>query len=164
MKKRSMKTRLEYASIIPEGYRALSQVSGYLTRCGLETGLLHLVYLRISQINGCAYCVDMHSADALRDGDSEQRVYSVVVWEEAPFFTERERAALAWVEAVTLVSQTHVPDDVYDEVRRQFNEKEVSDLTLAIATMNAWNRMAISFRKLPVERNPARTEGDITNT
>ena len=150
-----MKTRLEYAKIIPEGYRALGQVSAYLSQCGLETGLLHLVYLRISQINGCAYCVDLHSADALRDGDSEQRVHSVVVWQESPFYTERERAALAWAEAVTLVFETHVPDDDYSEVRKHFSEKELSDLTLAIATMNAWNRMAISFRKLPAERKAA---------
>lgn len=150
-----MKSRLEYANIIPEGHRALSQVSGYLTRCGLESGLLHLVYLRVSQINGCAYCVDKHSDDALREGDTEQRVHSVVVWHEAPFFTARERAAFAWAEAVTRVSETHVPDEAYKEARRQFDEKELSDLTLAIATMNAWNRMAISFRKLPAERTPA---------
>lgn len=150
-----MKSRLEYANIIPEGYHALSQVSGYLRRSGLEAGLLHLVYLRVSQINGCAYCVDKHSGDALRDGDTEQRVHSVVVWHEAPFFTERERAAFAWAESVTLVSETHVPDKAYEEACRQFNEKELADLTLAIATMNAWNRMAISFRKLPAQRSPA---------
>lgn len=150
-----MKTRLDYANIIPEGHCALSQVSGYLSRCGLESGLLHLVYLRVSQINGCAYCVDKHSDDALREGDTEQRVHSVVVWHEAPFFSERERAAFAWAEAVTLVSETHVPDEAYEEARRQFDEKELSDLTLAIATMNAWNRMAISFRKLPAQRSPA---------
>ena len=150
-----MRTRLEYAPVIPDGYRALSQVSAYLTRCGLESGLLHLVYLRVSQINGCAYCVDMHSNDALREGDSEQRVHNVVVWEESPFYTERERAAFAWAESVTLVSQTHVPDAIYEETRTYFSEKEISDLTLAIATMNAWNRMAISFRKLPVERTSA---------
>jgi AhpD family alkylhydroperoxidase len=150
-----MKTRLEYAEVIPEGHQALGKVSAYLSRCGLETGLLHLVYLRISQINGCAYCVDKHSEEALRDGDSEQRVHSVVVWQESPFYTERERAAFAWAESVTLVSETHVPDDDYDEARKYFSEKEISDLTLAIATMNAWNRMAISFRKLPAERKPA---------
>jgi len=145
-----MKTRLEYSALIPEGYRALSQVSVYLGHCGLESKLLHLVYLRVSQINGCAYCVDKHSDDALREGDTEQRVHNVVVWDESPFYTER--AAFAWAETVTLVAQTHVPDEAYEEVRRQFDEKELSDLTLAIATMNAWNRMAISFRKLPVER------------
>ena len=149
-----METRLEYAKVIPEGHRALSQVSAYLSRCGLEGELLDMVYLRVSQINGCAYCVDLHSKDALQKGVSEQRVHSVVVWHEAPFYTERERAAFAWVEAVTLVAETHVPDEVYAEARRQFDEKELSDLTLAVATMNAWNRMAISFRKLPVERNP----------
>ena len=148
-----MKTRLEYPELIPEGYRALGQVSVYLGRCGLEAGLLHLVYLRVSQINGCAYCVDKHSDDALREGDSEQRVHSVVVWQESPFYTERERAAFAWAESVTLVSATHVPDEAYEDARRHFDEKELSDLTLAIATMNAWNRMAISFRTLPAVRN-----------
>ena len=152
-----MKSRLEYPQIIPDGYRALSQVTLYLSQSGLESSLLHLVYLRVSQINGCAYCVDKHSDEALREGDTEQRVHNVVVWEESPFYTERERAAFAWAEAVTLVSQTHVPDAIYEETRKQFSEKEISDLTLAIATMNAWNRMAISFRKLPVERTSAST-------
>ncbi len=155
-----MKTRLEYAKIIPEGHHALNQVSAYLSRCGLEAGLLHLVYLRISQINGCAYCVDKHSEDALREGDSEQRVHNVVAWGESPFYTERERAAFAWAEAVTLVAETHVPDEVYAEAREQFDEKELSDLTLAVATMNAWNRMAISFRKLPVERSSKQARED----
>ncbi len=159
-----MKTRLEYADVIPEGYRAMGQVSAYLSRCGLEAGLLHLIYLRVSQINGCAYCVDKHSDDALREGDSEQRVHNVVVWQESPFYTERERAAFAWAETVTLVSETHVPDDAYEEVRRHFDEKELSDLTLAIATMNAWNRMAISFRKLPAVRNSLHTTGETQNT
>ena len=149
-----MKSRLEYPQLIPDGYRALSQVSVYLSQT-LDSKLLHLVYLRVSQINGCAYCVDKHSDDALREGDTEQRVHNVVVWEESPFYTERERAAFAWAEAVTLVSQTHVSDAIYEESRKQFSEKEISDLTLAIATMNAWNRMAISFRKLPVERTSA---------
>ena len=152
-----MKTRLEYENVIPEGYRALAQASVYLGRCGLEAKLLHLVYLRVSQINGCAYCVDKHSDDALREGDTEQRVHNVVVWDESPFYTERERAAFAWAETVTLVSETHVPDTAYEEARRQFDEKELGDLTLAIAAMNAWNRMAISFRKLPADRNPAKT-------
>lgn len=152
-----MKTRLDYANAIPDGYRALSQVNAYLGRCGLEAELLHLLYLRVSQINGCAYCVDKHSDDALRAGDSEQRIHSVVVWQESPFFTARERAGFSWAETVTLVSETHVPDSAYDEARQQFNEKELSDLTLAIATMNAWNRMAISFRKLPAERKPTST-------
>ena len=152
-----MKTRLEYAEVNPEGYKALGKLSAYLSRCGLEIGLLHLVYLRISQINGCAYCVDKHSEEALRDGDSEQRVHSVVVWQESPFYTERERAAFAWAESVTLVSETHVPDEAYDAARTHFSEKDLSDLTLAIATMNALNRMAISFRKLPAERKTAGT-------
>lgn len=147
-----MKTRLEYSEIIPEGYRALAQVSVYLGCCGLEPKLLHLVYLRVSQINGCAYCVDKHSDDALREGDSEQRVHNIVVWEESPFYTERERAAFAWAETVTLVAEAHVPDEAYEQARRHFTDKEISDLTLAVASMNAWNRMAISFRKLPTER------------
>ena len=118
----------------------------YLRTCGLEGSLLELVKMRSSQINGCAYCLDMHSKDARAAGETEQRLYVLPAWREAPFYTDRERAALAWTEALTLVAETHAPDAVYQQVRQQFNEKELMDLTLAITTINAWNRIAIGFR------------------
>ncbi len=144
-----MQPRLEATKISPEGYRALATLEQYVRRSGLETSLLELVRLRASQINGCAYCVDMHTKDARAEGESEQRLYAVSVWEETPFFTARERAALAWTEAVTLVGEHHVPDDVYQLARGQFSEKELVDLTLAVIAINSWNRMAISFRAVP---------------
>jgi AhpD family alkylhydroperoxidase len=128
----------------------------YVRRCGLERSLLELVKLRASQINGCAYCVDMHTKDARAEGETEQRLYAVIVWEETPFFTERERAALAWTEAVTLVGQGHVPDDVYQQARGSFSETELVNLTLAIIAINGWNRLAISFRTVPGTYQPAR--------
>lgn len=116
---------------------------------GLEHSLLELVKTRASQINGCAYCLDMHTIDARAAGESEQRLYVLSAWREAPFFTDRERAALAWTEAVTLVSETHVPDDVYEEALRHFSEEELVNLTWAIVVINGWNRMAVSFRAQP---------------
>jgi AhpD family alkylhydroperoxidase len=115
----------------------------------LEQSLLELVRMRASQINGCAYCLDMHSKDARANGETEQRLYALNAWRETPFFTDRERAALAWTEAVTLLSRDHVPDSVYEEVRQHFAEAELVNLTLAIATINAWNRLCISFRVVP---------------
>jgi len=114
-----------------------------------------LVKLRASQINGCAYCVDMHTKDARAHGETEQRLYAVVVWHEAPFFTERERAALAWTEAVTLVSRDQAPDDVYQLARAQFSEKELVDLTMAVIAINGWNRLAITFREPAGSYQPA---------
>ena len=116
---------------------------------GLEHSLMELVKIRASQINGCAYCIDMHSIDARAAGETEQRLYALDAWRETPFYDDRERAALAWVEAVTLVAQTHVPDDVYEEVRRHFTDQEIVDLTYLTATINAWNRLAIATRALP---------------
>ena len=110
---------------------------------------MELVKVRASQINGCAYCVDMHTKVARAEGETEQRLYAVIVWEETPFFTERERTALAWTEAVTLVGQGHVPDDIYQQARGSFSENELVNLTLAIIVINGWNRLAISFRTLP---------------
>jgi AhpD family alkylhydroperoxidase len=121
----------------------------YLQGCGLEQPLLHLIKLRASQINGCAYCLDMHWKDLRAIGETEQRMYSLDAWRECPYYTDRERAALAWTEAVTLVSEDHVPDAVYEEVRAHFNEKEMCDLTLAVAAINAWNRLAIASRTVP---------------
>lgn len=138
----------------------------YVHNCVLEQSLLELVKFRASQINGCAYCIDMHTKDARAHGETEQRLYALSAWRETPFFTERERAALAWTEAVTLVSATGVPDDVYEEARRHFDDGELVDLTFAIVAINGWNRLAVSFRKVPgtyvardLERNlPAASE------
>jgi AhpD family alkylhydroperoxidase len=130
-------------------------VERYVRECGLERGLLELIKLRASQINGCAYCVDMHTKDARVNGETEQRLYAVVVWREAPFFTERERAALAWAEAVTLVSQEQVPDNVFEIARKQFSDKELVDLTMAVIAINGWNRLAISFREVAGTYQPA---------
>ena len=123
--------------------------------CGLESSLLELVKTRASQINGCAYCLDMHTKDARAHGETEQRLYALPAWAETPFFTDRERAALAWTEAVTLVSETHVPDDVYELARQHFNEKELVDLTLAVVAINGWNRLSIAFRSVPGTYQPA---------
>ena len=120
-----------------------------MRQSGLEHSLLELVKTRASQINGCAFCLDMHTKDARAAGETEQRLYALSAWQETPFFTDRERAALAWTEAVTRVADTHVPDDVFDLVRQQFTEKELADLTLAIVTINGWNRLSVAFRKVP---------------
>lgn len=141
-----MEPRLEYRKVAPGAIQAMYAVEKYARECGLEPKLLELVKLRASQINGCAYCVDMHTKDARVLGETEQRLYAVVVWREAPFFTERERAALAWTETVTLVAQSGIPDDVYQLARVQFSEKELVNLTMAIIAINGWNRLAIGFR------------------
>ena len=143
-----MQPRLDYAKVAPGAREAMYAVERYVRECGLERRLLELVKLRASQINGCAYCVDMHTKDARAHGETEQRLYAVVVWREAPFFTERERAALAWTEAVTLVSQEQVPDDVFEIARKEFSDKELVDLTMAVIAINGWNRLAISFREV----------------
>lgn len=144
-----MTLRIDYDTASPEAVKALLNLERFVTHCSLEKQLLALVKLRASQINGCAYCVDMHSMEAVQLGESERRLHAIAVWHESPFFTPRERAALAWTEAVTLLPQTHASDDVYQEVITYFNEKETVDLTMAIITINAWNRLAVSFRKMP---------------
>lgn len=149
-----MKPRIQYARIAPEGAKAMQGLESYVRQCGLEGSLLELVKLRASQINGCAYCIDMHTKDARAQGEQEQRLYALVAWEETPFFSERERAALAWTEAVTKIGEGHVPDSVYEHARRNFSEKELVDLTLAIVAINGWNRLAISFRTVPGSYNP----------
>ena len=130
----------------PAAYEALSGVEAYIQRCGLEASLIHLVKMRASQINGCAYCLDMHSKDARRLGETEQRLYLLNAWHESPLYTERERAALAWTDALTLIAETHAPDEVFAEVRAQFNDKELMDLTALIGMINLWNRLSIGFR------------------
>ena len=150
-----MEPRIDARKHAPEAQKALYALEQYLAGCGLEHGLIHLMKMRASQINGCAYCIDMHSKDARALGETEQRLYELDAWRETPFYTDRERAALAWTEAVTLVSQSHVPDEVYEEVRRHFSEKEIVDLTFVLATINAWNRLAISLRAVPGHYRPA---------
>lgn len=150
-----MDPRLNYGKTAPGAMKAMGALEEYVDHCGLEASLLDLIKLRASQINGCAYCVDMHYLDARANGETEQRLASVAVWHEAPFFTERERAALLWTEKVTLISVDHVPDEVYDEARRQLTDEELVNLTLAIATINSWNRLAISFRSVPGRYQPS---------
>ena len=147
--------RIDYKKIAPQAIQALRGVERYARECKVEPQLLELVKLRASTINGCAYCVDMHSKDARARGESEQRLYALSVWREAPFFTLRERAALAWTEAVTVVSTDHVPDEVYSLARGQFEERELVDLTMAIIAINAWNRLAIAFRPVAGTYEPA---------
>ena len=141
-----MKPRSNYAKDAPGIYKAMSSLEDYLHHCSLEIPLIHLIKLRASQINGCAYCLDMHWKD-LRDlGESEQRLYSLDAWRECTWYTDRERAALAWTEAVTVVTNGNVPDAVYEEVRTHFSPTELADLTFAISVINVWNRLSIAGR------------------
>jgi AhpD family alkylhydroperoxidase len=141
-----MEQRLDYAKAAPDGVGVLRQLEQYLKEVGLEPDLVELVRLRASQINGCAYCIDMHTKDARSHGESEQRLYGVTAWRETPFYSERERAALAWTESVTRISESQVPEEIYQQVKQHFTEKELVDLTLAVIAINSWNRLAISFR------------------
>jgi len=138
--------RLSAYESAPAAMKALQNVEAYLHQSGLDKTLIELVKMRASQINGCAYCLDMHSKELRRLGESEQRVYLLNAWEESPLYSPRERAALAWTEALTLISQTHAPDAVYDGVRRHFNDKELVDLTTLVGMINLWNRLAIGLR------------------
>lgn len=144
-----MKVRLDYGRVAAGVYDAMDALDQYLGACGLENALLHLVRLRASQINGCAYCLDMHWKDLRALGEAEQRLYSLDAWHESPYYTERERAALAWTEAVTLITDGHVPDEIHEQVRAHFGQKDLADLTLAVATINAWNRLSIAARLVP---------------
>ncbi|CDM65856.1 carboxymuconolactone decarboxylase family protein [Pyrinomonas methylaliphatogenes] len=151
-----MEPRIRYDEIAPGALQAMRQLEKYVRESGLERSLLELVKIRVSQINGCAFCIDMHAKDARAKGESEQRIYLLDAWREAPFYTERERAALEWAEAVTLITHGHVPDDVFERVRRQFSERELIDLTMAVVAINGWNRLAISFRAVPGSYEPER--------
>ncbi len=153
-----MEPRIEYAKVAPGAATAMAGMERYVRSSGLERPLLELIKVRASQINGCAYCLDMHTKDARAAGESEQRLYALSAWRETPFYTDRERAALAWTEAVTLVGETHVPDEVYETARRAFSERELVDLTMAVVTINGWNRLAIAFRTVPGTYQP-RQEG-----
>jgi AhpD family alkylhydroperoxidase len=150
-----MQPRIDFTQVSPEVSKAMLALEKHVRQSGLEHSLLHLVKMRASQINGCAYCLDMHSKDARADGETEQRLYLLEAWRESPLYTDRERAALAWTEAVTLINQTHAPDDVFEEVHEQFDEKELVDLTLAIVAINGWNRLCIGFRVVPGGYQPA---------
>lgn len=152
-----MQARIDYLKSGRGVYEAMLGLEKYLRQCGLEEGLIDLVKLRVSQINGCAYCIDMHWKDLRALGEQEQRLYGLDAWEESPYYTDRERAALRWAESVTNIRDTHAPDDVYQEAQKHFNEKELADLTLAVATINAWNRLAISARSEPGKYQPARS-------
>src|SRR5688572_30880818 len=150
-----MNARIDPSRHAPEGYKAMLGLEKYLSKSSIEKPLRELVKLRASQINGCAYCIDMHWKDARAGGETEQRLYGLDAWEESPYYTDRERAALAWTDAVTRVADTHVPDAVYDHARSQFSEQELVDLTFAVATINAWNRLAIALRTVPGAYKPA---------
>jgi AhpD family alkylhydroperoxidase len=138
----------------PEPYRALAGVEAWLKNSGIEPSLLHLLKLRASQINGCAYCIDMHWKDAKAAGESDQRLYGLDAWEESPYYTDRERAAIEWFEVVTDLHDGHVPDEVYEELQKHFNEQEVIALTWAAAAINAWNRVSIASRTEPGKYKP----------
>jgi AhpD family alkylhydroperoxidase len=151
-----MAERLSYAKGFPEGIQAILNLEKVIRAGGLEPGLYELVKIRASQMNGCAYCLDMHTKDARAAGETEQRIYALSAWHETPFFTPRERAALAWTEALTNIQEGHAPDEVYEQVRREFDEAELVKLTLAITQINTWNRIAIAFRVEPGTYQPAK--------
>ena len=144
-----MQPRLDFYKASPNAAKAMLALEGAVNKLGLDPGLLDLVKLRASQINGCAYCVDMHSSDARKRGEGERRLYAVTVWRDTPFFTPRERAALAWTEALTRIADTNAPDADYELLSSEFSEQERVDLTLAINAINSWNRLAIGFRSVP---------------
>jgi AhpD family alkylhydroperoxidase len=146
-----MQPRLDFYKASPAAAKAMIALESAVTQLGLDPGLLDLIKLRASQINGCAYCVDMHSADARKKGETERRLYSLSVWRESPFYTDRERAALAWTESLTLISHTGAPDSDYEWVSSQFDEEERVKLTVAINAINSWNRLAIGFRSVPAK-------------
>lgn len=141
-----MSPRMRFTQVAPGAYRAMHGLEEYIHSSGLEPALLELVKMRASQINGCAFCLDMHSKDARAACETEQRLYLLDAWREAPCYSERERAALAWTEALTLIADSRVPDDVYHEARQHFSDKELVDLSLAVVAINGWNRLAVAFR------------------
>src|ERR1700733_9283797 len=151
-----MESRLEAQKASPAAYQAMLALEMFVRKSSkLEPSLIELAKMRASQINGCAYCIDMHSKDARAEGESEQRLYALNAWRETPFFTPREQAALAWTEAVTLVTEGHVPDAVYEQARQQFSDQELVNLTMVIVTINGWNRLSIAFRAVPGGYQPA---------
>src|SRR5664279_4801075 len=155
-----MQSRINHGKLPPGIRNVMLGLEEHLRTCGLPETLLHLIKLRVSQINGCAYCLDMHSKDLRAAGDTEQRLYLLDAWREAPFYSERERAALAWAEAVTLVTEGHAPDEVYKQARSQFTEEELVNLTLAVVTINGWNRFSIAFRNVAGTFQPQRIQAE----
>lgn len=151
-----MEPRFSHAELNPDLYRRMAALNSAVQNCGLDPQLLELINMRSSQINGCAYCLDMHSKDARAMGETEQRLYALNAWRETPFYTERERAALALTEAITLITDGHVPDAVYEQARRVFDEKEVGQIVWSAAVINTWNRLAISARSVPGSYQPSR--------
>jgi AhpD family alkylhydroperoxidase len=149
-----MQARIDYQKLPPGGYRAMLGLEQYLSTCSLEKKLLDLVRLRISQINGCAFCIDMHWKELQVQGETEQRMYGLDAWQESPYYTDRERVALGWSEAVTHIADGHVPDEVYEQARERFNEQQLADLTLAVVAINGWNRLNIAFRTVPGTYQP----------
>ena len=150
-----MEPRISFPEVSPRGLQAMLDLSNHLRNSGLEESLLNLICLRASQINGCAYCIDMHWKDLRAAGEGEQRLYGLDAWEESPYYSDRERAALAWTEAVTNVRDGHVPDEVYERARQCFPEKDLANLTLAITLINSWNRINIALRTVPGAYQPA---------
>lgn len=146
-----MQPRLDYYAAAPEVMRAMVGLERAVVSSGLEMSLIELVKTRASQINGCAYCIDMHTRDAIKAGESPARLFLLDAWREAPLYTDRERAALAWTEALTLIADSHAPDADYAALTGQFSEAEIVKLSLLIATINAWNRIAIGFRSVPTD-------------
>ncbi|MBN8834912.1 MAG: carboxymuconolactone decarboxylase [Niastella sp. SCN 39-18] len=149
-----MKQRLNYAQQAPGGMKAMLDMEKFVKSSGLDLTIFELIKTRASQINGCAYCLDMHTKDARKAGETEQRLYALSAWRETPFYTEKERAALAWTEALTLIAENDVPDSLYEQVKNYFDEKELAALTMAIVAINGWNRLAIAFRTIPGSYQP----------
>jgi AhpD family alkylhydroperoxidase len=154
-----MEARLDYTKASPEAFKAMLQLEGVVRRSGIDPKLLELIKIRASQLNACAYCIDMHTKDARSKQETEQRIYALDAWRETPFYTEKERAALAWTEALTNIQIGHAPDAVYAKLRENFSEEEIVILTLAITTINAWNRIAIGFRMVPGTYEPNASHG-----
>lgn len=153
-----MKSRIDHKKVSPGALKAMFGLERFVNQSGLDAGLLDLVRMRVSQINGCAYCLDMHSKELRAAGESEQRLYSLDAWRETPFYDEREQAALAWAESVTLVGQGHVPDEVFSQAREQFSEEELVNLTMAVVAINGWNRLNIAFRTVPGTYQPGQVK------
>jgi AhpD family alkylhydroperoxidase len=149
-----MEPRIDYQQADPKALKGMMEIEKYMANSSLERSLYELVKMRASQINGCAFCIDMHSKDARAAGETEQRLYSLDAWRETPFYSERERAALEWTEAVTLISENHVSDELYNRVREHFDEQEIVTLSMAVVAINSWNRLAIPFRTVPGKYEP----------
>ena len=158
-----MESRINAFKAAPKAYQAMVALQAYTNSCGLDAPMMELVKLRASQINGCAYCLDMHTKDARAAGETEQRLYLLDAWREAPFYSDRERAALEWTEALTKITEGHVPDAVYASVKPHFSDEELANLSLAIVTINGWNRLAIAFRAEPGHYQPAKAHVQTTS-